>query len=71
MIFSQDMINLIIAGGGAVVGWFLKTLWEAVRDLEKELHTNYVAKVDYKQDIIEIKDILKQIFDKLDKKADK
>jgi len=68
---SQDLINLIIAGCGAVAGWFLKTLWEAVRDLEKELHTNYVTKIDYKQDIIEIKDILKQIFDKLDKKADK
>jgi len=68
---SQDIINIIIAGAGAVVGWFLKSLWESVRDLERDLHTNYVSKVDYRADILEVKDILKQIFNKLDSKADK
>jgi len=68
---SQELINMIIASFGAVIGWFLKTLWEAVRDMERDLHTNYVAKVDYRSDILEMKDILKQIFNKLDNKADK
>jgi hypothetical protein len=31
----------------------------------------YVAKDDYRSDIAEIKDILKQIFNKLDNKQDK
>jgi hypothetical protein len=75
---SQEIINLIITGAGAIIGWFLKAMWEAVRDLkqdireiEAELHTKYVSKDDYKDDIVEIKDILKQIFAKLDTKADK
>jgi len=68
---SQDIINMIIAGFGGISGWFLKTLWETVRDVERDLHTNYVTKIDYRSDILEMKDILKQIFNKLDNKADK
>lgn len=68
---SQDIINMVIGGFGGISGWFLKTLWEAVRDMERDLHTNYVTKVDYRSDILEMKDILKQIFNKLDSKADK
>jgi hypothetical protein len=75
---SQDVINLLIAGSGAVVGWALKVIWDSLRalqedmkDIERELHTEYVAKVDYRADILEMKDILKQIFNKLDNKADK
>jgi hypothetical protein len=68
---SQDFINMIIGGFGIVIGWFLQTVWQAVRDVERDLHTNYVTKVDYRSDILEMKDILKQIFNKLDNKADK
>jgi hypothetical protein len=68
---SQDMINMIIGGAGGISGWVLKTLWQSVRELERDLHTNYVSKADYRADILEVKDILKQIFAKLDNKADK
>jgi hypothetical protein len=75
---SQDVINIIITSFGAGLGWMLKTLWEAIKALqseiklmERELHTRYVSKSDYRQDLIEIKEMLKQIFDKMDKKADK
>jgi len=61
----------MIAGVGAIVGWFMKTMWESVRELERDLHTNYVTRADYRADIAEVKDILKQIFNKLDHKADK
>jgi antirestriction protein len=53
-------------------------IWESIRKLQdemnafqREVHTEYVTKDDYRQDIVEVKDILKQIFDKLDRKADK
>ena len=43
---SQDMINLAITCVGAIVGWILKTIWEAlreikedIRDIEAEIHT--------------------------------
>jgi hypothetical protein len=68
---SQDIINIVIGSSGAIAGWVLKTLWESVRELERDLHTNYVSKADYRADILEVKDILKQIFNKLDNKADK
>ena len=75
---SQDTINLIITGAGAVIGWVLRMIWESIRKLQdemnefqREVHTSYVSKDDYRQDIIEVKEILKQIFDKLDRKADK
>jgi hypothetical protein len=75
---SQDTINLIISGAGAVIGWVLRVIWESIRKLQEEMnafqrevHTEYVTKDDYRQDILEVKDILKQIFDKLDRKADK
>lgn len=75
---SQELINIAISFFGAGIGWMLKTLWEAVKSLqgeiknmERELHTRYVTKDDYRQDLLEIKDMLKQIFDKMEKKADK
>jgi len=75
---DQNLINILAAGLGAILGWLLKVVWDAIRslekdlkDLEKDLHTKYVTKNEYRQDILEVKDILKQIFDKLDRKADK
>ena len=75
---SQDTINLIISGAGAVIGWILRVIWESIRKLQEEMnafqrevHTEYVTKDDYRQDILEVKEILGKIFDKLDRKADK
>jgi len=75
---SQDTINLMITLSGAVFGWILRVVWESIRSLQdemnefqREVHTSYVSKDDYRQDILEVKEILKQIFDKLDRKADK
>ena len=75
---DQNLYNIAVAVSGAGIGWFVKVVWDAVRELqddlkelERELHVNYVAKDDYRQDIVEIKNMVKQIFDKLDRKADK
>lgn len=75
---DQNFINVLVAAFGAVVGWMLKVVWDSIRSLEqdlkvleRDLHTKYVTKDEYRQDILEVKNILKQIFDKLDRKADK
>ena len=75
---SQDTINMLITGSGVLMGWILRVIWESIRKLQEEMnefqrevHTSYVSKDDYRQDILEMKDILKQIFEKLDRKADK
>jgi hypothetical protein len=44
---------------------------QKLEDAEKNLPKEYVQKDDYRADIKEVKEILKQIFDKLDGKADK
>jgi len=75
---DQNLYNIAVAASGAAIGWIVKVIWDAVRaleqdirDMERDLHVNYVSKDDYRQDILEIKDMVKQIFDKLDRKADK
>jgi hypothetical protein len=75
---DQNFYNIAVAASGAGIGWFVKVVWDSVRELqedlkrlERDLHINYVAKDDYRQDILEIKNMVKQIFDKLDRKADK
>ena len=75
---TQDLYNIIVGVGGAAIGWVLKVVWESVRALqtdmkiiEKEIHTKYVTKDDYRADILELKDMCKAIFERLEKKADK
>jgi hypothetical protein len=68
---DQNLISLGVTGASVVAFWFLKMLWESNARLERELHQEYVRRHDFRADIDEIKDILKQIFDKLDRKADK
>jgi cell division protein FtsL len=59
-------------------GWVLRAVWDAVnnlqrdiKDVEKNLSSEYVRKDDYRDDIKEIKEMLRIIFDKLDSKVDK
>jgi len=57
-----------------VAGWFARELWTAVQDLKNDLSKlplTYVARLDYKDDMREIKEMLSKIFDRLDNKADK
>ena len=74
----QDFVNIAIAVTGAAMGWMLKVVWESIKELqqdtqrlEREVHTRYVSKDDYRTDIQELKDMLKAIFERLDRKADK
>ena len=62
----------------ALVGWFARELWAAVKELKtdlsklrEDLPKTYVARDDYRQDMAEIKTMLAKIFDKLDNKQDK
>jgi len=75
---DQNLINVLIAVVGAIGGWVLKVIWDAIVDLqmdmkeiEKELHTGYVSKDDFHVALDEIKQIVQRIFDKLDAKVDK
>ena len=73
---DQNLINLLIGVVGAIVGWVLKVVWNAIqelqqdmKDIEKELHTEYVSKNDLQTALDEIKQIVQRNFDKLDNTA--
>ena len=75
---NQDLINALIGGGFAVLGWFARELWSAVKELKsdlgklrEDLPKEYVARDDYREDIRDIKSMLAKIFEKLEQKADR
>lgn len=71
---NQQIFNIVVAIAGFLAAYAWNSMTRKVQKLEDkmgELPKEYVAKDDYRQDINDIKQILKQIFDKLDGKADK
>lgn len=74
----QHIIDLIFGGIFAVLGWFCREMWAAVKELKadlaklrEELPKTYVTKDDYREDMRDIKAMLEKIFNKLDAKQDK
>ena len=74
----QDLLNGAIAFVGAVFGWLFKIIWDAIKELQKDMketnqtiHENYVRKEDYRIDLAEIRGMFNRIMDKLDAKVDK
>jgi alpha-D-ribose 1-methylphosphonate 5-triphosphate synthase subunit PhnG len=70
----QQLFNAIVSIAGFLAVYVINTLTRQITKLEdkiNEMPHAYVAKDDYRADIAEIKDILKQIFNKLDNKQDK
>jgi cell fate (sporulation/competence/biofilm development) regulator YmcA (YheA/YmcA/DUF963 family) len=71
---NQQLFNLVVSFAGFLMVWVFNNQTQKIQKLEdkiNELPHTYVAKDDYRSDIAEVKAILKQIFDKLDGKADK
>jgi hypothetical protein len=71
---TQQIFNVIVGLAAFFGGWVLNNITKAIERLDddvRHLPHDYVSKDDYRRDIDEIKDICKQIFAKLDNKADK
>lgn len=71
---NQQIFNAVVSIAGFLAVFVFNNVTKQIQRLEdkiNELPKEYVAKDDYRSDITEIKDILKQIFNKLDNKADK
>ena len=69
-IMEQTLLNWLFGSVMAILGWLGKTLWDAVqelkndmKDIEVNLPKDYVSKEDYKSDIKDIKDMLKELYD--------
>ena len=70
----QVLFNLAVMIAGFFGGWILNNIYKSVERLDMDVRAmplNYVTRDDYHRDIDELKNICRQIFDKLDNKADK
>ena len=82
---DQTIFNIAISVSGFLGGWWLKVLWDAVKDLQiadkilvDKVNTieiliagNYMSKVDFDKIAVAIFAKLDKIEDKLDRKVDK
>jgi hypothetical protein len=71
---NQQLFNAVVSIAGFLALYVINSLTSKISRLEEKMQDMphvYVAKDDYRNDIAEIKDILKQIFNKLDNKQDK
>lgn len=75
---NQQLFNLVVCVAGFLGAFVfyqvmqrLQRTEDMLASLKETLPHDYVQKDDYRADIKEVKDILRQIFDKLDGKADK
>jgi hypothetical protein len=65
---DQQLINWLFTGFGAAIGWILKVVWDAIKDLkadlrviERDLPEVYVRKDDFKDAIHEIKTEMREM----------
>ena len=55
-------------------GWTLNTITKSLERLDLDVRSmpaSYVARVDYREDIRDLKEIMNKVFDRLDNKVDK
>jgi hypothetical protein len=55
-------------------GWTLNTITKSLERLDLDVRSmpaSYVARIDYREDIRDLKEIMNKVFDKLDGKVDK
>lgn len=74
----QSAFNIAAGLSGFLGGWWLRVLWDAQKELRKEmgalkdhLTENYVRRDDFKDIVKTLFDKLDRIETKLDQKADK
>lgn len=82
---DQQLFNIVIGVAGALGGWWMKAMWEGLKDLQKTDHEltqqvnnlqilvagQYMRREEFDQVSQAIFAKLDRIEDKLDKKADK
>jgi len=70
---DQMIFNWAVAAAGALGGWILKVIWDAIVELKKDLqkmdtkmHEDFVRRDDFKDAVSEIKQDMKDGFNKMD-----
>jgi len=72
------IINVLLSVVLMGMGWWMNTIWQAVKrlqsdmaDMERHATETYVRRDDYRDDMQEVKALIRQILAKLDDKADR
>jgi F0F1-type ATP synthase membrane subunit b/b' len=65
---DQTIVNWLFVGFGATLGWVMKVVWDAIKDLkadvkqiERDLPEIYVRKDDFKTAMTDVKDVMKEL----------
>ncbi len=74
----QTLFNAALGGVMMLAGWIFRAGWTAIvslrddlRELEKEIPHMYIRREEYREDMREVKELLRHISARLDDKADK
>ena len=65
----QSLINLLGGAALLVAGWFLREMWDAVKEMRKDLHAlevNSVPRAEFTEAIRRVEDICGKIFDRIE-----
>jgi hypothetical protein len=75
---DQTVFNFILAGVSSVLGWFLREMWSAVKELKadlaklrEELPREYCIKTELDRRFDRMEQVLDKIWAKLDNKVDR
>ena len=74
MMDYQVLFNIAVAIAGFFGGWTLNSITKSIERLDSDVRAmpvNYVARIDYREDIRELKEIMNKVFDRLENKVDK
>ena len=70
---DQTLFNWVLSGVSILGGWVLKVIWESIKDMRQELrmidskmHNDFVRRDDFKEAVKEIKEDVKQGFNRVD-----
>lgn len=75
---AEILLNAAISLILIVFGWILKVVWDSIKrlqadlsELERHNSETYVRRDDYRDDMSEVKSMLRQIFEILNSKVDR
>lgn len=70
---TQTVFQWVVGAGSAVVGWMLKMIVDAIRDvrsemknLDRKMHDDFVRRDDFKESVRDLKDDMRLGFNKVD-----
>tara|TARA_R110000772_G_scaffold162654_1_gene273852 strand:+ start:31 stop:300 length:270 start_codon:yes stop_codon:yes gene_type:complete len=70
---TQTVFQWVVGVGSAVVGWMLKMIVDAIRDvrsemknLDRKIHDDFVRRDDFKESVRDLKDDMRLGFNKVD-----